>query len=148
MDGAPFPTLSVERVQFDAGLELDANGDPVRTPSMQGAPQYVGQPSDEIDTNWDLLIPSDMNITRDEAEQIGGAFYFYPDTDIATIEISTFHVLHCLDEVRQSVYWQTYLPDGVTKLQQVHVGMSSENKSGISKKKHVLTMKQTTASML
>lgn len=33
------------------------------------------------------------------------------------------------------MYWQTYLPDGITKLHQVHVGMSSENKSGISKKK-------------
>lgn len=42
------------------------------------------------------LLASDMNITRGEAKQIGGDFYFYPGTDIATIELSTFHILHCL----------------------------------------------------
>lgn len=82
---------------------------------------------------------SDMNITRGEARQIGGEFYFYPGTDIATIEISTFHVLHCLvglsekaidvpaltlskDQVRRSVYWKHYWPDGVGEAQQVHIG--------------------------
>lgn len=80
-----------------------------------------------------------MNITREEAQQIGGEFYFYPGTDIATVEISSFHALHCLvslnekheyirgltflkDQVRQSVQWKHYWPDGVDKNQQVHVG--------------------------
>lgn len=39
---------------------------------------------------------SDTNITRGEAEQIGGQFHFFPGTNIASIEISTFHVLHCV----------------------------------------------------
>lgn len=81
-----------------------------------------------------------MNITRGEARQIGGEFYFYPGTDIATIEISSFHMLHCLgvlrerpldilvltmskDQVHRSVYWEHYWPNGVDEAQQVHVGM-------------------------
>ncbi|ETS83863.1 hypothetical protein PFICI_05739 [Pestalotiopsis fici W106-1] len=119
--GPPYPVLSIEQVHFDAGLALNEKGDLIRTSNVEGSRQYVGEPSDEIDSNWELLIPSDTNITREEAQQIGGEFYFYPGTDIATIEISSFHLLHCLDMVRQSVQWEHYWPNGVDKRQQVHV---------------------------
>ncbi|KAK0707792.1 hypothetical protein B0H67DRAFT_588614 [Lasiosphaeris hirsuta] len=119
--GPPFPSLSIERVQFTAGLDLDDDGRLIRTGGVKGEPQYVGKPNDEMDANWEFLIPSDTNITRREAQQIGGEFYFYPGTDVATIEISSFHILHCMDQVRQSVHWQHYWPDGVDETQQVHV---------------------------
>ncbi|TQV93215.1 hypothetical protein V2A60_010350 [Cordyceps javanica] len=119
--GPRFPVLEMERVRFDAGLDLDAAGHVVLVGGVAGAPQFTGPPSDEIDSNWDSLIPSDMNITRGEAEQIGGDFYFYPGTDIATIEISSFHILHCLDQARRSVHWRHYYPQGLDKLHEIHI---------------------------
>lgn len=50
--GPSFPSLRVEKIKFDAGLELDVDGDLVRT----GSAKYVGPPSDEIDENWEYLI--------------------------------------------------------------------------------------------
>lgn len=43
-------------MQFTAGLDLDENGDLIRTGGVENAPQFVGLPNDEIDANWDLLI--------------------------------------------------------------------------------------------
>lgn len=54
--GPPFPLLNIERVQFDAGLALNDKGELIRTFNVEGFPRYVGEPSDEIDSNWDLLI--------------------------------------------------------------------------------------------
>lgn len=119
--GPPYPKLSVERIRFTAGLDLDEHGDIMRTGSAEGAPQFVGKPSREIDANWDYLIPSDTNITRGEAEQIGGKFHFFPGTNIASIEISTFHVLHCVDQVRRGVHAKHYYPKGINQLEEVHL---------------------------
>jgi len=54
--GPPFPTLSVEKVQFKAGLDLDIAGELVRTGNVNDALQYVGEPTDEMDANWEWLI--------------------------------------------------------------------------------------------
>lgn len=43
-------------MQLDAGLDLDDNGDLFRTVGIEGALQFVGEPNDEIDANWELLI--------------------------------------------------------------------------------------------
>lgn len=55
--GPPFASLETERVQFDAGLELNRNGELIRTSiSGKNAPKFVGDPTDEIDSNWEFLI--------------------------------------------------------------------------------------------
>ena len=54
--GPPFPFLSIERVQFTAGLDLNETGDLIRTGDVKEALQFVGEPSDEIDANWMSLI--------------------------------------------------------------------------------------------
>jgi len=52
--GPLFPPLSIERVQFNAGLDLDDKGDLIRTGGVEGASQFIGEPNDEIDSNWEF----------------------------------------------------------------------------------------------
>lgn len=54
--GPPFPSLSIERKRFTAGLDLDEHGVVKFTGHVKGEPHFVGTPSREIDANWDYLI--------------------------------------------------------------------------------------------
>jgi hypothetical protein len=97
-----FPSLKEEVVKYSGGLAFTAPGKMYRT-GIEGLPKYVGEPTEEIDANWDLLVDGKafqwiirfkltcekvqpVNITREEALQIGGEFYYFPCTDIAQIE--------------------------------------------------------------
>ncbi|KAK3348906.1 hypothetical protein B0T25DRAFT_231471 [Lasiosphaeria hispida] len=117
-----FPTLSEELVKYTGGLAFTAPGKMYRT-GIEGLPRYVGEASDEVDDNWELLVDvQPVNITREEALQSGGEFYYFPGTDIAQIEVSFTHMLHCLNFVRRAVYWKHYWPKGISELDQIHTG--------------------------
>jgi hypothetical protein len=51
-------------VRFSAGLDLDNNGDLVQIGGAKHAPKYVGEPSEEIDLNWEYLIRKLGNLPK------------------------------------------------------------------------------------
>ncbi|EMR81581.1 hypothetical protein BcDW1_9835 [Botrytis cinerea BcDW1] len=59
--------LSEETVRFTGGLHFHKNGTLYRE-TIEGEPQYVGEPSPEIDSAWNQLLKGQyMNLVGDEA---------------------------------------------------------------------------------
>ncbi|KAB8072075.1 hypothetical protein BDV29DRAFT_158911 [Aspergillus leporis] len=87
-----------KQVRFNAGLRYNERHELVRT-GNSGQPEYVGDPTPELDAAWDELMGAvNIFITAEEEPGLGGG--------LPTV----FHDLHCLNMIRQNLhyYWDYY----------------------------------------
>lgn len=54
------PELEIEMKRFTADLDWDKDGN-LHAVEIPGAKKYVGEPSPEIDANWEALIPGESH---------------------------------------------------------------------------------------
>ncbi|KAH7336736.1 hypothetical protein BKA65DRAFT_479611 [Rhexocercosporidium sp. MPI-PUGE-AT-0058] len=104
------PHVALEEVVFTGGVEVAADGTMFLNHSGE-ARRYVGEPSREIDENWDNLENAiDLILDRSEARTKN-------EKDIDTMRepgeegiLDVFHSLHCVNQLRKVVYVDHYFP--------------------------------------
>ncbi|OCL05573.1 hypothetical protein AOQ84DRAFT_379460 [Glonium stellatum] len=80
--------ISVVERKFTTGIRAYENGTLYRTFDSE-EPLFVGEPSPEIDANWDRIVNIDTQafyITPEEASTIGGNPYFFKKSGVYEIE--------------------------------------------------------------
>jgi hypothetical protein len=97
--------IPLEQVRFRGSPQFDSNGYMSRKPYDESTPwpenvTYFGEPSPEIDANWEKLIGwRYFSISEDEAKAR------WPDTYLEYVDqleggftagLDVFHTLHCL----------------------------------------------------
>ncbi|QKX64823.1 uncharacterized protein TRUGW13939_11999 [Talaromyces rugulosus] len=101
------PHIEMYKTTFSSDLDWDANGTLWRI-SRPGSLQYVGDPSPEIDANWeDLTQGVAIDIKGPEAKGIEGTTYQKPDGSWF-LAIEAFHQLHCLNMIRKALDVEHY----------------------------------------
>ncbi|KAI0202339.1 hypothetical protein F4808DRAFT_458938 [Astrocystis sublimbata] len=99
--------IEIQRRTFTGDLDWDENGTLVRV-SKPGALKYVGEPTPEIDANWDRLIFGDaVDIRGDDAKTVEGTTLQKPD-GWWVLGIEVFHHLHCLNMLRKTLHMDYY----------------------------------------
>ncbi|KAM4063786.1 hypothetical protein HRG_012516 [Hirsutella rhossiliensis] len=73
-------------------------------------PQYVGDPSPEIDKAWDELVgPVTLLVSPEEKKLFPGADLFLdPETGLHLAQLTVMHDLHCLNMLRMSRHLDYY----------------------------------------
>ncbi|KAI1161539.1 hypothetical protein F5B18DRAFT_627993 [Nemania serpens] len=114
------PQIELVKVKFKGGLKFDENGTTYRAIDPD-APQYVGEPSDELDRRWRSLIRGQaLDLINEEAESVADITYQKPGGWYLTGPDS-FHQLHCLDVLRRALRPDYYTPPNVEPVHTMHV---------------------------
>ncbi|KAH8821798.1 hypothetical protein F5884DRAFT_769085 [Xylogone sp. PMI_703] len=117
--------IELEKVVFTNEIELSADGHLVRVPG--DGPQYVGDPSPEIDEAWaNMLEGLNMDLSGEEANDIRGETYQWPGSDVFYSGVDVFHSLHCLNEIRKALHPDYYavkenITDAAKRVGNVHI---------------------------
>ncbi|KAH6694883.1 hypothetical protein DL95DRAFT_468325 [Leptodontidium sp. 2 PMI_412] len=104
------PYMQEEPKMFYGGPRWNSNniGYAIHNPKE---PNYVGPPTDEIDTAWqELLRGRYLNVTEEEAEMAFGrphGLYNHPGLGFL-IGLDVYHALHCVDELRRALDREHY----------------------------------------
>ncbi|KAI0964835.1 hypothetical protein F4678DRAFT_367028 [Xylaria arbuscula] len=113
-------SIEVVQVKFTGGLKFDENGTTYRAVEP-GVPQYVGEPSDELDRRWRSLIRGQaVDLRGQEADSVADITYQKPGGWYLTGPDS-FHQLHCLDVLRRSLRPDYYTPPNPEPVHTMHV---------------------------
>ncbi|KAF2102100.1 hypothetical protein NA57DRAFT_73537 [Rhizodiscina lignyota] len=111
--GAAKTAIEVERVRFKGSPAFRSDGS-VYVPHP-GPIDYVGEPSPELDEQWDKLLHNNsFMITEEEAratwpEEWVQAYSKMPEGESGyLVELDMFHTLDCLNEVRKMLYPKYY----------------------------------------
>ncbi|KAK9790214.1 putative Cyclochlorotine biosynthesis protein O [Seiridium cardinale] len=104
----PFKSqIEMYKTTFSSDLDWDANGT-LRRVSRPGSLQFVGDPSPEIDANWEHITAGvAIDIKGPEAKTIEGTTYQKPDGSWF-LAIEVFHQLHCLNMIRKTLHIEYY----------------------------------------
>ncbi|KAM0145502.1 hypothetical protein ACHAQE_011237 [Botrytis cinerea] len=87
--------LSEETVRFTGGLHFHKNGTLYRE-IIEGEPQYVGEPSPEIDSAWNQLLKGQyMNLVGDEATSMVERTW-KDEHGNYEVALDVMHTLHCV----------------------------------------------------
>ncbi|KIX93903.1 uncharacterized protein Z520_10240 [Fonsecaea multimorphosa CBS 102226] len=98
-----FGSIELKQVRFTGGLLVTENGTLYR-PVDPNEPQYVGEPSPDIDRNWaDLLYAPEVGLYGEDAAQLVGKTYQMPESGAYRSALDVFHTLHCVNEVRKEL---------------------------------------------
>jgi len=90
--------------EYIGGIQLSVNGTYKSVES-----KYVGKPNSRMDKEWHaLLLGLNMDLPRDEAEELNEETYNWKDTDLYFTGLGVFHSLHCLNRIRQAFYPDYY----------------------------------------
>ncbi|KAF5627486.1 hypothetical protein F52700_8412 [Fusarium sp. NRRL 52700] len=124
--------IPLEEVQFRGSPHFYANGtpwmkDPEESATWPENAQYVGEPSHEIDENWQRLIGKRyFSISEDEAKRAwGDRRREFVDQNMGgyTAGFDMFHTLHCINELRKALRPEYYPPKSHTLHGALHNGM-------------------------
>ncbi|KAI1109852.1 hypothetical protein F5Y14DRAFT_444397 [Nemania sp. NC0429] len=114
------PQIELVKVKFKGGLKFDENGTTYRAIDPD-APQYVGEPSPELDRRWKSLIRGQaVDLINEEAESVADITYQKPGGWYLSGPDS-FHQLHCLDVLRRALRPDYYTPPNVEPVHTMHV---------------------------
>ncbi|CEJ81060.1 hypothetical protein VHEMI01211 [[Torrubiella] hemipterigena] len=92
---------------FSSDLDWDENGILQRV-SRPGSKQFVGDPSPEIDANWEHITNGVViDLKGKDAQTVIGKTYQKPDGSWY-VGIEAFHQLHCLNMVRKALHVDYY----------------------------------------
>ncbi|KAL6824666.1 hypothetical protein J3E69DRAFT_367122 [Trichoderma sp. SZMC 28015] len=95
-------SAGLHTVRFDATIKFNDSHLAYRPPTE---PAYVGQPSPEIDNNWENLLGAvNIFVTPSEQKLLGTELWLDPATGLVTV----FHDLHCLNMLRKALYIEHY----------------------------------------
>ncbi|TGO16132.1 hypothetical protein BPAE_0517g00030 [Botrytis paeoniae] len=87
--------ISEQTVRFTGGLHYHKNGTLYRE-TIEGEPQYVGNPSPEIDAAWNQLLKGQyMNLVGDEASSMTDRTW-KDDHGNYEVALDVMHTLHCV----------------------------------------------------
>ncbi|KAI1170921.1 hypothetical protein F4777DRAFT_567471 [Nemania sp. FL0916] len=112
--------ISLKKVKFTGGLKFDENGTTYRAVEPD-VPQYVGEPSDQLDRRWRSLIRGQaVDLRGEEAESVADITYEKPGGWYLTGPDS-FHQLHCLDVIRRALRPDYYTPPNPEPVHTMHV---------------------------
>ncbi|TEA06088.1 Oxidase ustYa [Colletotrichum sidae] len=101
------PHIEMYTTTFSSDLDWDENGQLQRV-SRPGSKQFVGDPSPEIDANWEHITNGVVvDLKGEAAETVIGKTYQKPDGSWY-VGIEAFHQLHCLNMVRKSLHVDYY----------------------------------------
>ncbi|KAI3342238.1 hypothetical protein F4824DRAFT_195251 [Ustulina deusta] len=113
-------SIYLKKVKFTGGLKFHENGTTYRA-IQPGVPQYVGEPSDEMDRRWRSLIRGQaVDLRGQEAESVADITYQKPGGWYLTGPDS-FHQLHCLDVIRKALRPDYYTPPNPEPVHTMHV---------------------------
>ncbi|CAJ2510800.1 Uu.00g064250.m01.CDS01 [Anthostomella pinea] len=114
------PAIELKKVRFTGGLKFHENGTTYRY-LEPGATQYVGEPSEELDRAWRLLIQGQgVDLLGDEAEGLEGKTYQKPEGWWLT-GADVFHQLHCVNMVREALRPDYYTPPNPEPIHTMHI---------------------------
>jgi len=105
--------IRLQNVNFTGTTKFAEDGTPYIDP-QPSQNQYVGQPNEQIDHNWNQLTRNRyFRLTEEEAEAAWGDEYpeFWDAQENGggyTVGLDVFHTLHCLDHIRQKFYPDYY----------------------------------------
>jgi len=109
--------IQLERVRFSGTPLFRENGTAYRKVNAN-EPQYVGPPSDEIDSAWAGLIHGRyVSITEDEARNAWGENYeeYYQDPVLGFVAgLDVIHTLHCVNRIRKEIDRDYYFREDQT----------------------------------
>ncbi|CZS90856.1 uncharacterized protein RAG0_01745 [Rhynchosporium agropyri] len=100
------PHIKEQSTMFWGGPRWYDNGTSyrLRNPSE---PTYVGPPSQEIDTAWEVLLKNRyFSVTEEEAELTFGkshGLYNHPNGVGYLLGLDVFHALHCVEQLRRAL---------------------------------------------
>ncbi|KAF4336145.1 Tat pathway signal sequence [Fusarium beomiforme] len=123
--------VPLEKVKFWGSPHFYNNGTPWINSPDEAAPwpenvRYVGEPSHELDENWQRLIGKRyFSISDEEAEKIwGDRRHEYVDQNMGgyTAGFDVFHTLHCINELRKALRPDYYPPKSHTLHGALHNG--------------------------
>lgn len=105
-------TIPLEDVRFSGSPQFYPNGSLMHKHIDESAPwpenlQYFGEPSPEIDANWERLIGwRYFSISEDEAKSVWSDTYHEYVDELKggyTAGLDVFHNLHCVNAVRKAL---------------------------------------------
>ncbi|EWG41480.1 hypothetical protein FVEG_03591 [Fusarium verticillioides 7600] len=123
--------VPLEEVQFRGSPHFYHNGTPWMKDPDEIAPwpenvRYVGEPSHEIDENWQRLIGKRyFSISEEEARRAwGNKRHEFVDQNMGgyTAGFDMFHTLHCINELRKALRPEYYPPKSHTLHGALHNG--------------------------
>ncbi|SCV37166.1 uncharacterized protein FFFS_05530 [Fusarium fujikuroi] len=123
--------VPLEEIQFRGSPHFLKNGTPWIKDADETAPwpenvRYVGEPSHEIDENWQRLIGKRyFSISEEEAKRAwGDRRQEFVDQNMGgyTAGFDMFHTLHCINELRKALRPEYYPPKSHTLHGALHNG--------------------------
>ncbi|KAK6592618.1 hypothetical protein H4I96_11849 [Botrytis cinerea] len=112
--------LSEETVRFTGGLHFHKNGTLYRE-TIEGEPQYVGEPSPEIDSAWNQLLKGQyMNLVGDEATSMVERTW-KDEHGNYEVALDVMHTLHCVNKVRMALDPEYYPRKESHRIHRMHV---------------------------
>ncbi|KAI0424463.1 hypothetical protein F5Y09DRAFT_353404 [Xylaria sp. FL1042] len=114
-------SIEFVKVKFTGGLKFDENGTTYYRAVEPGVPQYVGEPSDELDQRWRSLIRGQAaDLRGEEAERVADMTYQESGGWYLTGP-GSFHQLHCLDVIRKALRPDYYTTPNPEPMHTMHV---------------------------
>ncbi|KAI1099047.1 hypothetical protein F4804DRAFT_345812 [Jackrogersella minutella] len=115
------PHIQAKLIKFTGSPEFYENGTLYRSyPKDQ--PQYVGEPSPEIDKAWNMLLyGSVVDLSPELAGKMNSITWKELDGELYRTGLDVFHQLHCLDYIRKALYPDYYPQEDITRLFMMHV---------------------------
>jgi hypothetical protein len=90
---------------------------------------FMGEPSPQLDNNWDQSYDVITRIPKWQADKLGQPSIEIPDDKgYYAVLLDIFHSMHCLNEIRKSLHPEYYAPyhlrmNGSEEEAQQHLGM-------------------------
>lgn len=96
------PYIEVEKVMFTGGVNFDDNGTFYR--HIVGK-QYVGRPTQEIEDNWNELVPFQFMAFTPAQKEKSIKVHIDPAAEDGLFRLSpeVIHSLHCINTVRRTI---------------------------------------------